>query len=114
MLYRFKSKNRADLVMLEPHGRRVLEIIGKDAGPLGIILPEQMPQALVALREAVEQEAREVAEARAAFELAHGREPGPREEHGPRDGVQLRQRVHPFVQLLEFCQQQGDTVVWGV
>ena len=114
MLYRFKSKNMADLVMLEPHGRRVLEIIGKDPGPKGIILPEQMPQALVALREAVAQEAREVAEARAAFELAHDREPRLSEEPGPRDGVQLRQRVHPFVQLLVFCHQHGDTVVWGV
>lgn len=114
MLYRFKSKNRADLVMLEPHGRRVLEIIGKDPGPKGIILPEQMPQAVAALRDAVEKDAREVAEARASFKLAHGREPKPSEAPGPRDGVQLRQRVHPFAEMLVFCHQQGDTVVWGV
>ena len=36
-------KAAGDLIMLEPNGRRVLEIIGKDAGPKGIILPEQMP-----------------------------------------------------------------------
>ena len=46
MLYKFKSKNTGDVIMLEPHGRQVLEIIGKEAGPQGIILPEQMPAAL--------------------------------------------------------------------
>ncbi|MDW8337472.1 MAG: DUF1840 family protein, partial [Tepidimonas sp.] len=30
MLYRFKSKATGDVVMLEPNGRRVLEILGKD------------------------------------------------------------------------------------
>ena len=49
MLYKFKSAATGDLIMLEPNGRRVLEIIGKDAGPKGIILPEQMPAALAAL-----------------------------------------------------------------
>ena len=32
MLYKFKSKAAGDLIMLEPNGRRVLEIIGKDPG----------------------------------------------------------------------------------
>ena len=53
MLYRFKSKNLADVVMLEPNGQRVLEIIGKAPGPQGIILPEQMPAAMVALRASI-------------------------------------------------------------
>ena len=56
MLYKFKSKNTGDVIMLEPHGRQVLEIIGKEAGPQGIILPEQMPAALLALRAAIAQE----------------------------------------------------------
>ena len=53
MLYKFKSKASGDLIMLEANGRRVLEIIGKDAGPTGIILPEQMPAAIAALEAAI-------------------------------------------------------------
>ena len=53
MLYKFKSKNAGDVIMLEPNGRKVLEIIGKDAGPKGIILPEQMPAAIQALQDAI-------------------------------------------------------------
>lgn len=56
MLYKFKSKDTGDLIMLEVNGRRVLEIIGKNAGPKGIILPEQMPAAIKALQDAMAQE----------------------------------------------------------
>ena len=41
MLYKFKSKAAGDLIMLEPNGRRVLQIIGKEPGPKGIVLPEE-------------------------------------------------------------------------
>ena len=55
-VYRFKSRETGDLVMLEPHGKRLLEIIGKDPGAQGIVLPQQMPAAIQALRDAVVQE----------------------------------------------------------
>jgi hypothetical protein len=35
MLYKFKSKAAGDLIMLEPNGRRMLEIVGKDARAQG-------------------------------------------------------------------------------
>ena len=108
MLYRFKSKNLADVVMLEPNGQRVLEIIGKAPGPQGIILPEQMPAAMVALRAAVEAEEREFAQAKAAFQAGQNEDP----PHG--DGVSLRQRTQPFIEMLKFCHLHGDSVVWGV
>ena len=50
MLYKFKSKATGDLIMLQPNGERVLEIIGKHSAAepsvKGILLVEQMPQAL--------------------------------------------------------------------
>ncbi len=108
MLYRFKSKNLADVVMLEPNGKRVLDIIGKDPGPQGIILPDQMPAAIVALRAAVEQEERELAEGRTATDGAQG------QACARSEGVYLRQRAHPFIEMLDFCHKNGDSVVWGV
>jgi cyclopropane-fatty-acyl-phospholipid synthase len=33
MLYKFKSRAAADLILLEPQGRQILEIIGKTPGP---------------------------------------------------------------------------------
>ena len=49
MLYKFKSKATGDLIMLEPNGRRMLEIVGKEPGPKGIILAQDMPVAIAAL-----------------------------------------------------------------
>ena len=56
MLFKFKSKVAGDLIMLEPNGRRVLEIIGKDPSQAGIILPAQMSSALSALEKAIQEE----------------------------------------------------------
>jgi hypothetical protein len=107
MLYKFKSKAAGDLIMLEPNGRRVLQIIGKDPGPKGIVLPEEMPGAIRALENAIAQEDAEhqaaIAEAKAKGEVA------------PRfDAVSLRQRALPFIDMLRRCEKERAEVVWGV
>ena len=48
MLYKFKSKAAGDLIMLEPTGRRILKIIGKDPAPTGIVQPPEMAAAAMA------------------------------------------------------------------
>lgn len=107
MLYKFKSKAAGDLIMLEPNGRRVLEIIGKDAGPKGIILPEAMPAAIAALEGAI---AQEEAQQKAAVEEARAKgEAAPRFE-----AVSLRQRAVPFLDMLRRASQAGKEIVWGV
>ena len=107
MLYKFKSQAAGDLIMLEPNGRRVLEIIGKDAGPKGIILPEEMPAAIASLDAAI---TREEAEQKATIEEAKAKGQVP-----PRfDGVSLRQRAVPFIDMLKRCSQAGKEIVWGV
>jgi hypothetical protein len=107
MLYKFKSKAAGDLIMLEPNGRRVLEIIGKDPGPKGIVLPEEMPAAMQALDAAI---AREEAEHKALTEQAKARGEVP-----PKfDAVSLRQRAVPFVDMLKRCSAAGKEIVWGV
>ncbi len=107
MLYKFKSKAAGDLIMLEPNGRRVLEIIGKDAGPKGIILPEEMPAALKALEAAV---AQEEAEHKALVDGAKAKGEVP-----PKfDAISLRQRAVPFVDMLKRCSAAGKEIVWGV
>ncbi len=108
MLYKFKSKAAADLIMLEPHGRRVLGLIGKDIeARQGILLPEQMPAAMAALEAAI---AHEETERRTAEEEAAARG----EELPPLEGVTLRQRATPFIEMLRSCQQAGKEIVWGV
>ena len=107
MLYKFKSKAAGDLIMLEPNGRRVLEIIGKDPQPKGIILPDQMPAAVTALEAAI---AKEDADQKALIEEAKAKGEDP-----PRfEAVSLRQRAVPFLDMLRRCQKADKEIVWGV
>ena len=108
MLYKFKSKAAGDIIMLEPNGRRVLEIIGKDAGPKGIILPEDMPAAIQALDRAI---AREEADQQAAVDEAKAKGEVPPRFDG---AVSLRQRAVPFIDMLKRCSSAGKEIVWGV
>src|SRR4051812_6447499 len=106
MLFKFKSKAAGDLIMLEPNGRQVLRIIGKDPGPKGIILPEDMPAAIASLEAAL---VKEDAERKAAIDEAKANGDAP-----PRfEGVSLRQRALPFIEMLRRCQGAGNEIVWG-
>lgn len=111
MLYKFKSKTTGDVIMLQPNGRRVLEIIGKDTqagtGDQGIILPEQMPAAIEALLAAITQE--EVRRKAAVAQALAQHQPPPRFEP-----VSLRQRAQPFIEMLRRCEKDGSEIVWGV
>lgn len=109
-LYKFKSKAAGDLIMLEPNGRQVLQIIGKhdaNAPGKGIVLPEHMPAAIAALQAAIaHDEAQQEQAARDA--RARGESP-PRAE-----GISLRQRAVPFIDMLQRCHQADKEIVWGV
>ena len=96
--------------MLEPNGRQILTIIGKSpdgANAKGILLPVDMPGAIVALQEAVAQDeqkrAQMVDEARAAGEAA----PKP-------EGISLKQRAQPMIEMLKRCHKADKEIVWGV
>jgi hypothetical protein len=107
MLYKFKSKATGDLIMLEPNGRSVLQAIGKDPGPKGIIQPPEMAGAIAALEAAV---ARDEAERQAAADEAKAQgEAAPQGE-----GISLRQRALPFIEMLRRAQKADESVVWGV
>ena len=107
MIYKFKSKADGDLIMLEPQGRRVLEIIGKDTGPKGIITAGQIPAAISAIEGAIAHE-----EAMKKSAGSEGAEPA----DGPSstEGITLRQRAKPFLDMLRRSQEAESDVVWGV
>ncbi|MEK9951501.1 MAG: DUF1840 domain-containing protein [Curvibacter sp.] len=108
MLYKFKSRAAPDLIMLEPNGRRVLQIVGKyHEDRRGILQAEEMPAAIAALEAAI---AQEEAERRAAE--AEAAEKG--EEPPGVEGVSLRQRATPFIEMLRRCQAANKEIVWGV
>ena len=132
MLYKFKSRSTADLILLEPQGRRLLQIIGKEPGKTGIVTVAQIPSAIEALESAVLAEERQAAAqqeaAAAAARQAQADKGGDngKDNDNDKDGesedsadgersefVSLRQRAAPFIDMLRRSAEGGHDVVWG-
>lgn len=112
MLYRFKSDATADLIMLEPNARRLLQILGKETegepAAQGIILPEQMSQAMADVERAIALEEAQREAARQAAQAAG------REAPGRGEAISLRQRAQPFLDMLRRSHKAKKEIVWGV
>jgi len=107
MIYKFKSKAAGDVIMMGTTGDEVMRIIGKAPGTKGIIEVAAMPAAIAAIEQAVaaDEAARAQAEQEAA---AEGR------KLGPRDGVTLRQRAWPLIEMMKRSMTENADIVWGV
>ena len=107
MIYKFKSKAAGDLIFLPENARQVLSILGKNDAAQGIIEPAHMAAAVLALQAAVAQ-----AEQAQAQAVQAARDRG--EKPPPAPAVGLRQRVQPFIAMLERCEHAQQPSVWGV
>jgi hypothetical protein len=107
MLYKFKSKAAGDVVMLGPNGDQVLRLLGREPAPRGIFEVADMPALRAALEQAVDDEEAERQNAQAEAE-AEG-------QHLPaQEGVGLRQRVWPLLEMMKRAQTANEPIVWGV
>jgi len=107
MAFRFKSRSSGDVVMLEHNAKQLLQILGKEQSGPGILLVEQMPAAIEAIKAAVAHEEAEY-ERKKQEAMAKG-------EYVPDpDRVSLRTRVGPFLDMLKHCMNERTEVVWGV
>ena len=107
MIYKFKSKAAGDVIMMGPAGDQVLRTIGKEPAGQGIIEAGAMPAAIAAIEQAIA--ADEAARAQAEKEAdAEGR------QLPPREGVSLRQRAWPLVEMMKRAHAADTAIVWGV
>jgi hypothetical protein len=103
MIYKFKSKAAGDVIMMGPSGDQVLRILGKEPAPKGIIEPAQMPAAMKAIEDAI-------ASDEAARKNAQDEDDKPRKG----DGISLRQRAWPLVEMMKRAHAADESIVWGV
>ena len=107
MLYRFKSKAGADVIMMADSADAVLRLMGREPSPQGILELTDLPALIQALEAGVAadeaQFQRSVDKAKAAGQ------PTPR-----RQGVSLRQRAWPLHELMQRSLKEKTDVVWGV
>ena len=115
MLYKFKSKATADLIMLEPNGKQILRIIGKEPTPKGILEVAEMPRAIEALRQAVqlEEDTRAQMDAQNVSGSVDTKDTKGAVTSGQERPVSLRQRAAPFIDMLQRAHKANKDVVWG-
>jgi hypothetical protein len=120
MIYEFRSRATGSIVMMEKVAERMLGILGKPAGPQGIITVDQLPAAIACLRAAIadERHAREAAHASARATDAL---PAPAaggghdaEEAGPGTAIPLEARAQPLIEMFERALAGKRDVTWGV
>ncbi|MDM4768000.1 DUF1840 domain-containing protein [Pelomonas sp. SE-A7] len=107
MIYRFKSKAGADVIMLGPNGEQVIRILGREPAPQGLLALDQLGAISDSLQQAVADDEARFAKLQAEAE-ANG-EPPPK-----REGVQLRQRVWPLVELIRHSLREKTDIIWSV
>jgi hypothetical protein len=100
MLYKFKSKAAGDVIMLAANGDQVMRLVGREPAAKGIFEVAHMPQLISALEQAV------------AVEEA-ARKQDSDEPPAKGDGVSLRQRVWPLVEMLRRCLTAREVITWG-
>jgi hypothetical protein len=103
MLIVFKSRASGDVIMFEKNGKEMLSVLGKNPNDSkGIITVEQLPDAMSAVKAAIE------------ADKAMRRKPDDSEEEAGGDAIRLFQRALPFLELLERSLRAQEPVTWGV
>lgn len=107
MIYKFKSKAGADVIMLGPLGDQMLQLLGRTPSAQGIVTQDQLSSAISALEAAVADDEAAFAQQQADAQAAGDKVPR-------REGVGLAQRAWPLIELMRHALKAGDDVVWGV
>ena len=114
MLFKFKSKACADLIMLEADGRRILKAMIGDDPAQGIVRAADLAATLARLDAAV---AQDEAQRKALAEKATARQAGQEvteDEEAALPAVRLAQRAAPMQQMIRRCITEEADLVWGV
>lgn len=106
MLYKFRSKAAGDVIMTSGVGDAILRLMGREPAAQGIFTPDQMPVLIAVLEAAVADDEQRRAEAEAQARTEGRLLP-------PREGVTLRQRAWPLVEMLRRAQAADRDIVWG-
>jgi hypothetical protein len=106
----FRSKAEGEIFMFEETARRILEIVGRQYGPRGVITAEQVPDALQRLVHAVEEEKAQLKAAQDDADAADRQGAGTVQQRP----ITLGQRAFPLIEMLRAAQKKNVDVTWGV
>lgn len=110
MLYIFKSRASADVIMFGQDAKLLLEVMGKDTDPKGILTVEQLPAAIARLKKAAEDDRAQVRAHRAHLDTGNDH----KAIEADKTAIHLSQRAVPLLEMMQDSLKEGTPVVWGV
>jgi hypothetical protein len=113
MLITFKSKAHQNVLMMQDHAQRILDLLNKDP-ERGVITAEEAPQAVQLLEREIDESRKHQAtdEVEQDVKAHHGDvEDG---EHEQAAVVTFSTRAYPLLEMLRAARDQGADVLWGV
>jgi glutamate/tyrosine decarboxylase-like PLP-dependent enzyme len=103
MVFEFKSRATGTIVMTGDVASSILKIIGKEASPQGVIVPDTMEACISALLAAIDRQKANDKSSDNAKEDADGK-----------PVISLAQRAHPFIDMLRAAKAANRDITWGV
>jgi Domain of unknown function (DUF1840) len=107
MLYKFKSKAAGDVIMTAPVGDAVLRAMGREPAAKGIFEAAMLAGLLQTLESAV------LADEERRRPAADDLEDAPA-QGAAGDGLSLKQRAWPLLEMMRRAASTGHDIVWGV
>jgi hypothetical protein len=105
-MIRFRSTATGDVQMLDADGAQLLALIGKTDMARGVIMPEQMGEAIVRLQAATTGAARHPVAIR-PDDADDG------DDEMVDEPVTLAQRAFPLLDMLRRARVAGEPILWG-
>jgi hypothetical protein len=105
MIYQFRSKAGADVIMLADLTQRIFDILGRPLEPRGILTVEQLPALITSLENAILKD----------LEDRSKHNPADQEnQEKPKLADRLGQRAYPFLELMKQAKSKDEPVMWGI
>ena len=113
MLITFKSKAYPNVLMVQDHAQRILDLLHKDP-ERGVITAEEAPKAVQLLEHEIDESRKHQAtdEVEQDVKAHHGDVEDA--EHEPVEVVSFSTRAYPLLEMLRAARDQGADVLWGV
>lgn len=105
MIYQFRSKAGADVIMLADLTQRIFDILGRPLEPRGILTVEQLPALITSLENAILKDLEDRSKHNAANQ---------ENQEKPKLADRLGQRAYPFLELMKQAKSKDEPVMWGV
>jgi hypothetical protein len=113
MLITFKSKAYPNVLMMQEHAMRILDLLHKDP-ERGVITAAEATKAVQLLEHEIEESRKHHATDEVEQDVKAHAGDVEDAEHEPVEMVSFPTRAYPLLEMLRAARDQGTDVLWGV